>query len=66
MLIEPNANNSIKIITRVKGITYEISDSDELGLCIVRADHTDIEVEFTDRKSQKNISIGKNFMLHLK
>lgn len=66
MLIEPNANNSIRIITRVSGVSYQISDSDEMGLCITRTDHKDIEVKFADARSLENKPMGKNFMLYFK
>jgi len=66
MLIEPNANNSITIITRINNIAYQISDSDEMGISIVRADHKDIEVKFADSQSLGNKPIGSNFVLYLK
>ncbi len=61
MKIEPRAFNAIHITTLATNITYEISDSDELGLCIVRTDHKDIQVGCIENKQ-----LGSSFMLYLK
>lgn len=61
MLIEPRVKNAITIITAL-GETYEIHDTGEMGLCIVRTDHKEIEIRFAD----KNKPTGKGFMIYLK
>jgi len=65
MLIEPRASNSIQITTHLTKQTYEISDCDELGLCITRTDHKDILVGFPDTVSLNVKQVGKNFMIYL-
>ena len=66
MLIEPRASNVIVITTDVSGVSYQITDCDELGLRVIRIDHKDISVANSDAKGIGDKLIGSGFILYLK
>ena len=64
MKIEPRAFNAIEI-TLETGVTFKLTDCEELGLCLVKADHKDIQVTFLDRMVQCIAPVRSDFMVYL-